>query len=489
VLARSSAVALLLALFIWLLPVAGLAGVARADGAQPKAVIIVGPTHEQTAGNLVDGEALAQQAEAMGMDVRRVFFPYATWDNVLANIQGASLVAYLGHGYGWPSPYTTSMKESRQDGMGLNSYPGSGPAERTYYGASLIRTYVRLAPNAVVILNHLCYSAGNGEPGTGIPTEDLARQRADNMASGWLAAGARAVFASTWGLSLDMPRALTTTDATMDGLFMVPSLWGGAPDGFIGWNDVRLPSSRTPGALVHLDPHPEYGYMRALTGSLDMTSAEWRSGAGATAAPPSSPDVANAVALSAPKAAAFYAADADSLSRVTRLSIRVKQPAQVAWRLVNASGATVRTVMAGNPVAPGWIRFVWDGRADDGSWVPDGWYTSLVVTSAAGGSFSQERRVYVGAFRVTPSVQSPSRGDIVTLKVRSTEAMRGPVQVTINQPGVAPWTVTATHLVLRKYRASFTVNSGGDAGTVVLVVSGRDKYGGYQETQVTLSLR
>src|ERR1044071_5714503 len=44
----------------------------------PKAVIIVAPTDELTAGNLILGEEMAQKAEAAGMDVHRVFFPHAT---------------------------------------------------------------------------------------------------------------------------------------------------------------------------------------------------------------------------------------------------------------------------------------------------------------------------------------------------------------------------------------------------------------------------
>src|SRR5512141_1839726 len=108
----------------------------------PKAVIIVGPTDELTDTLLVQAETMAQRAEAAGLDVQRVFFPHATWDNVLAQIEGASLVAYFGHGYGWPSN-TAELTESRQDGMGLNSYDGSSVGEVKYYGANLIREAIR----------------------------------------------------------------------------------------------------------------------------------------------------------------------------------------------------------------------------------------------------------------------------------------------------------------------------------------------------------
>ena len=47
---------------------------------QLKAVFIVGPTGTLTSMDLTDAESLAEVAESYGMDVRRVFFPHATWD-------------------------------------------------------------------------------------------------------------------------------------------------------------------------------------------------------------------------------------------------------------------------------------------------------------------------------------------------------------------------------------------------------------------------
>src|SRR3954469_13737778 len=232
------AIALLCALAAQLAPGSVGAGVVRADTpAVPKAVFIVGPTGSLTDSNLADAEKMAQQAEAVGMEVHRVFFPHATWDNVLANIQDANLVVYMGHGYGWPSPYTASLTESRQDGMGLNTVDGSGKNGYTYYGAARLRESVRLAPNAIVYLNHLCYASGNAEPGMSLPGVSLARERVDNMASGWLSVGARAVFAYGWWQRLNLPNALMTTDQTMDGLFMTPGTGSsaGSPAGYTAW--------------------------------------------------------------------------------------------------------------------------------------------------------------------------------------------------------------------------------------------------------------
>ena len=76
-------------------------------------MIIVGPVESLTSTYLGYGETWAKEAEAQGMDVRRVFSPNATWANVLANIQGANLVVFLGHGNGWPSPYARTRRTPR----------------------------------------------------------------------------------------------------------------------------------------------------------------------------------------------------------------------------------------------------------------------------------------------------------------------------------------------------------------------------------------
>ncbi|HUP83167.1 MAG TPA: hypothetical protein VM284_03140, partial [Candidatus Limnocylindria bacterium] len=252
----------------------GTVGPSVAPGpAVPKAVIIVAPTDELTEGNLTLGEEMAQRAEAAGMDVHRVFFPHATWEAVLAEIQGASLVAYFGHGYGWPSN-TPELWEVQQDGMGLNAYDGSSVGEVHYYGANKLRQSIRLAPHAVVFLMRGCYTAGNGLNSAPIPPVDIARQHVDNFASGWLAVGAEVVFAFAQGTNYNYPEKLmSTVPATIDELF------SNAGDAH-GVNPLYFESQRTPGMRNHLDPDPAKGYLRAVSGNLVMTTATWRSGAG-----------------------------------------------------------------------------------------------------------------------------------------------------------------------------------------------------------------
>ena len=259
--------------------------VVRAAEAPLKAVIIVGPTDDLTTQNLIDAEALALVAESYGMDVRRVFHPNATWANVMANVQGANLVVFMGHGNGWPSPYTP-FQENTKDGIGINPYEGGSRSNTKYYGAKIIRENWDLAPNAIVFLNHLCYAAGNGEPGMSKPSWDIARQRVDNFAAGFIAAGARTVFAYSWQTYEKVIRDLFTTTKTMQQIFETP---GAYPKPYYGWigADARMSDSvRTPGTVNYLDPDPKDGFLRAVSGDLSMTAGQWRGSESSDWTPP-----------------------------------------------------------------------------------------------------------------------------------------------------------------------------------------------------------
>ncbi|MDQ3938160.1 MAG: hypothetical protein M3253_05705 [Chloroflexota bacterium] len=336
---------------------------ASANAAPLKAVIIAGPTGGLTAQNLADSEKMAQAAEAQGMDVRRIYHPRATAERVLKNIQGANLVVYMGHGNGWPSPYGP-FQERTKNGFGLNPYEGAPASKHTYLGGNTIRSDIRLAPNAVVLLVHLCYASGNGEPGMAIPREDVARQRVDNYAAAFLAVGARAVFATSLYQRLDLVTALNSSNRSMDELFMTRA--AGGSNGFIGWRNKRFASERTRGAANHLDPHSSGGYQRALSGDLSMTAAEWRGGASRSESdsrllmdgtPPSVPHGLRAESLGYRRIALSWKPSTDDRAgtiryRVFRNGVRiatvtttsfVDRPATVGWytyklRAVDAAG-------------------------------------------------------------------------------------------------------------------------------------------------------
>jgi hypothetical protein len=252
----------------------------RAATAAPqlKAVLIVGPSG-LTSTNKADADAVASKAASYGMDVRKVYTPHATWQAVLDQVQGANFVVYWGHGNGWPSPYGP-FQEKTKDGWGLNATDGSNTV--AYYGANYIRNNVTFAPNAVVGLSHACYTSGNGEPGMAIPGADVARQRVDNYAAGFLASGAGAVFALETGSFTYILDLLFSSTKTMDQVFTTKGAGGMAYYGFVGTADQYFDSQRTPGTKNHLDPDAPNGWRRAVSGDLAMTTADWMAGSGGT---------------------------------------------------------------------------------------------------------------------------------------------------------------------------------------------------------------
>jgi len=174
------------------------AAVQEAIAASPKVVIVVGATEGTTPSYRTDADQIYAEAIKYTPNVIKVYSPNATWAVVKAAAQGASVFVYLGHGYGFPSPYKSILTPSVHDGMGLNEFLNQGDSDKKYWGESYVGSEIRLAKNAVVILNHLCYSAGSSETGAPEPTIPVARERVDNFASGFLRAGARAVLADSW---------------------------------------------------------------------------------------------------------------------------------------------------------------------------------------------------------------------------------------------------------------------------------------------------
>jgi flagellar hook assembly protein FlgD len=240
--------------------------VAAAVG-DPKVVIIVGATHAVTPTYRADADVAYAEARKYTSNVVKVYSPNATWAKVKAAAVGASVLIYLGHGNGWPSPYTYDPNYTTKDGFGLNATAGDGDYNNKYYGEPSIAT-LDLAPGALVILNHLCYASGNSEPGNAEPSVSVARQRADNYAAGFLKAGAAAVIAEGHAGSESTLHALFTTHQSIE------DMWRNMPNE--NGNIVSFPSVRTPGATVYQDPNtPTTGFYRSLTiGELGVTTDE-----------------------------------------------------------------------------------------------------------------------------------------------------------------------------------------------------------------------
>ena len=223
-----------------------LAPAAVAAAFDPKIVLVVGATHSATSSYRTAMDTVYATARQYSSNVVRVYSPDATWTAVKAALEGANIVVYMGHGNGFPSPYRTSPYPASQNGFGLNAVAGEGDNNTTYYGESYIGSSVTLAPNAVVILGHLCYASGNSEPGQVEPTLAVAQARIDNYAAGFLRAGARAVIADAHSDTSWYVDQLFTTHQTLDQLFRAKPSGAG--------NTFTFASSRTPGFTAYSDP-------------------------------------------------------------------------------------------------------------------------------------------------------------------------------------------------------------------------------------------
>ena len=572
-----------------------------------KAVVVVGPTHSSTTEYLAEGRLFADQAEAAGMAVTRVFHPYATWSAVTTAAEGANLLVYFGHGNGWPSPYAP-FQENTKNGFGLNGTAGGSSSSVTYYGGNKMRESLRLAPNAVVFLYRSCYSAGNGEEGQPVPTEEIALQRSDNFAASFLApgVGAGAVFAFWKKQFVDFAAQLMTPGMTMEDILRVRTTMPGYPSsGWIGTSPVYAESTRTPGAQLLLDPRgatPEVrDYSRALSGELGMSTDTWRGDApevgheddfvapevsslagvqagdtlpaGENAPPTFTPNgdgISDTMTLrhtvsepaylqfhirdadgssvrrftswtegdegtstwdgkdddgafvsegryvvavtpkdratnvgaevSAPvkvfksmktpkaKPAHFFARDGDGLAAATNLSVTLERSAALSWRVVDASGLPVRSLLTEQLLEVGAQSVRWDGRDDLGNYVPDGLYTAIVTATTQAGSYSHRLSLRVMPFNVTAPVWSGPAGTKVTFTIKSAEPLTGWPRIEIRQPGLPMYTGYPIRYSTKEFRVTVTFKAGGLPGPVKMKVMGTDTGGGKQQTTYLFTL-
>lgn len=243
---------------------------APVDAASIKVVVVVGPVGSSTSNYIYNAKKYAALARGYGANVIEIYSPNATWSKVKAAAQGANLLIYLGHGNGYPSPYG-SFQRYTKDGFGLNRVAGDGNYNTKYWGEYYIDRDIQMAPNAVVILNRLCYASGNSEWGSANPTKSTAIKRIDNYGAGFLRAGAKAVFAEAIESAAYTIKALFTSDRTTDSIFM------SHPDAS-GVRDFYFWSVRTSGYKAHSDPPKAGKYWRSLIG-VSLKAATWRASA------------------------------------------------------------------------------------------------------------------------------------------------------------------------------------------------------------------
>lgn len=335
---------LVAALGIALVTCLGIAGpAAAAQTSMAKVVIIVGATQGTTPAYRADADSAYATAIKYTSHVTKVYSPNATWAKVKAAVYNANIVIYFGHGNGWPSPYPNDPAYTTKDGMGLNADLNRDGVlsdyEYTYYGEPSM-AQLHLAPNAIVLLHHLCYASGDSEPGLAQPTVSVAHQRIDNYAAGFLKGGARAVLAD----------GMAGPERYLDALFTrsqsIVDLWRSMPN--YHNHESSFASSRSAGYTDYADPTGTTAdYYRSLVTAPGLTSTAITAVVGDTGVDPASLVVPGRASVGVANAPLFAtAATAEAATTSTDMPPLLSLPAGTRLRTIATGAAATSSTPA-----------------------------------------------------------------------------------------------------------------------------------------------
>jgi hypothetical protein len=376
------------------------------------------------------------------MEVVRIFHPWAPASKVRTHAQGANLLVYCGHGNGWPSPYGP-FQEDTKNGLGLDvaDKDQRSPSKVAYKGANWLRDNVQLAPDAVVILSHLSYASGNASSGMPIPSRDVAVQRVDNFANGFLSIGASVVWALGWQPGADIVDALYEEEATMDAVFQTRYREHVNPlNGWIGWKPGYYDSQRIPGAVVHIDPHPDYGFLRAVTGDLGFTTNQWRDSE-SRPADEVAPVVSELVARQAPETIAtaavpVFTPNGDGLSDKIVIDYQLSEGSYLEVK-IKRDGVAHRRWSSWALQGDGSVS--WNGRKDGGELMPEGNYNIYLTPTDRAGNQGEPAVVKV---KLLNSMRNPRRTpEVFWARDRDERAPQAVFKARLTREASVSWTI------------------------------------------------
>ncbi|MGC8633617.1 MAG: glycosyl hydrolase family 18 protein [Candidatus Limnocylindrales bacterium] len=131
----------------------------------------------------------------------------------------------------------------------------------------------------------------------------------------------------------------------------------------------------------------------------------------------------------------FHPQDAHGHARTTTISYRVTSAASTTLRILDSSGAVVKTAWYARRTPAGRYAWIWDGRDAAGSMVPQGDYTIQVVASGTAGRAFLVRPLTVAAYMVRTAVTSGPAGATLVVNAWASEPMRGAPSITLSVAG------------------------------------------------------
>ncbi|MFH0750971.1 MAG: glycosyl hydrolase family 18 protein [Chloroflexota bacterium] len=184
---------------------------------------------------------------------------------------------------------------------------------------------------------------------------------------------------------------------------------------------------------------------------------------------------------------AFFPQDGDRLVPTATISVRVARPARLTLRVLDASGAVVRTVWKNRAFAAGTAAWRWDGRTADGAWSPPGRYVAELTAVSWLGTTVLRRSVVADAFTTSLSSTAPPAGSRLDVTFRSVEPLAAAPLASFRQAGGSAVRMTVVRLADGSWRATVTVAAGAPGPAVVTLV-GRDTAGGRNSTTLAVTV-
>jgi flagellar hook assembly protein FlgD len=180
----------------------------------------------------------------------------------------------------------------------------------------------------------------------------------------------------------------------------------------------------------------------------------------------------------------FYPQGARGDTPTTTISYRLATGATSTLRVLDSTGAVVKTAWYSRRTPAGQYTWTWDGRDAAGGMVPQGDYTIQVVATGAAGRAFLVRALTVAAYMVRTRVTDGPAGATLVVNAWASEPMRAAPSITLSVAGQrlsGPVSVAGTG----HYGATFSGPALVGLGTVT--ISGMDAAGWTNRYSVAVS--
>ncbi len=167
----------------------------------------------------------------------------------------------------------------------------------------------------------------------------------------------------------------------------------------------------------------------------------------------------------------FYPQDGDRLAATARISWTLVRSARATLRIVDRSGAVIRTVFVRASEGPGLHGFTWNGTTGTGAWAAPGTYTAVLTVVSPLGTSTLTRSILADAFVLAPSSATVAGGKRLSVRIVSSEPVRGTPTASLRLAGRSPVAMTVVRNTDGTWTASAIVSKGAPGPATVTVTA------------------